>query len=104
MTGPRFDQKVMRNYIIDGRFHGFADAYEIVGGVQFSVGCTTLGAACRELVALARNEDRLIVSWSQYDGRIMRDASLTPEQGVVFADRYRDGKATAKRWYRQFHA
>jgi hypothetical protein len=61
----------------------------------------SLRASLGDLVGRARNQDRLIVSWSQHELGVIESADLGPSLFADFRDRYRDGKATASRWLTQ---
>lgn len=52
-----------------------------------------------ELIDRAEREDRLIVSWSKHDLRLMEAAlSGDSERLAILGQRYRDAKLTARRW------
>lgn len=57
------------------------------------------------LIDRAEREDRLIVSWSEHDLRVMREALAgDTELEAVLTRRHRDGRLTARRWRSITHA
>lgn len=56
-----------------------------------------LSSACRYVLRMAEREDRLIVSWSEHDLRVMHKGLKLAEHPAL-EQRYRDGKAIVKRW------
>jgi hypothetical protein len=61
-------------------------------------------AVLRGLLDRAEREDRLVVSWSQHDLRLMQDALAGDPPRLAQLDRcYRDAKATATRWWWKRH-
>jgi hypothetical protein len=61
----------------------------------------SLRASLGELLSRARNQDRLLVSWSQHELTVVEGADVGPGLLAEFRSRYRDGKATARRWLRR---
>ena len=59
--------------------------------------------AIREVVRRAENQDRLIVAWSQHELLLVQKACQADGLDKTFETHFRDGKATAKRWLRDFH-
>jgi hypothetical protein len=53
------------------------------------------------LVCRAEQEDRRIVSWSEHDWRLMRDALPDPERQQRLCTVYRNALSTARPWYRK---
>ena len=50
---------------------------------------------------LAKAQNRMIVSWSTHELVQIAEEELTPELFELFRAQYRDGKATAKAWFKQ---
>ena len=61
----------------------------------------SVGQAINELVRLADKQDRLIVSWSTHELNKIAESELSPGLLRLFKLNYRDGKATAKKWFQQ---
>jgi|ETNmetMinimDraft_8_1059916.scaffolds.fasta_scaffold09633_5 hypothetical protein len=72
---------------------GFLESYE---QRAYSIEQSINGTA-----RLAEAQNRLIVSWSTHELVQIAEGELSPELFEFFRGRYRDGKATAKAWFKQ---
>jgi len=106
-TGARFSDTrvVMSHYVVDPQLSRLGSAWTIDGPYRYDVRHESLSGALNAVIRLARSKNRLIVSWSQHDlGVIVQYGNLRGMLADELAARYRDGKATAKRWYRRHRA
>ena len=104
-TGDNFDsrQPVLIHYVVDPSFAGLGGDWSVSSMRRYEIRHASLGQALNEVIRLARSRDRLIVSWSQFDMQKVMEHGLTGMLADEFALRYRDAKATAKRWFREHH-
>ena len=93
---------VLRQDIVDPALDAVAGAVELSGDGEFyryDAELTPLRASLRSLVGRAVAQDRLIVSWSCFDKNIVVEFGTLDREGLTaFRARFRDGKATARRW------
>ena len=61
----------------------------------------SVGQSINDLARRANKQDRLIVSWSTYELNKIAESELSPGLLRLFKLNYRDGKATAKKWFQQ---
>ena len=57
-----------------------------------------------DLVRLAEDEDRLLVSWSSHDLTLFLENVSDPRTAAAIETRHRDAKLTARRWKNKYHA
>lgn len=91
----------LRHYIVDKRLAPIADRITMdsddIAEHEWIV--TTTRNAVTELLRLAEKQDRLLVAWSRHDFNIVAQGrGLSPYQHRQLVPRYRDAKATAKKW------
>jgi hypothetical protein len=91
------------HYVLDPTFQCVPDLHDIAPVYRYETRSASLGQALNEVIRLASKRDRLIVSWSQHEVRMVLENGLKGMLAEEFAHRYRDGKETAKRWKRAFH-
>ena len=59
----------------------------------------SVAQSINDLARRANKQGRLIVSWSTHELNKIAESELSPEVFHLFKDNYRDGKATAKKWF-----
>ena len=96
-TGP----PSLRHYIVDKRLAPIADQIVMDGDgiAEHEWVITTTRNAITELLRLAKKQDRLVIAWSRHDfGVVAKGRGLSSYQRRHLVPRYRDAKATAKKW------
>ena len=64
----------------------------------------SVGSSINDLARRAEKQDRRIVSWSTHEKTKIEEiaeSELSPSLFEMFEENYRDGKATARRWFQQ---
>ena len=61
----------------------------------------SVGQSINDLARRAKKQDRRIVSWSTHEMAKIAESELSPSLLRTFERNYRDGKATAKKWFQQ---
>ena len=61
----------------------------------------SVGQSINDLARRAKNQDRRIVSWSTHEMIKIAESELSPSLLRMFEHNYRDGKVTAKKWFKQ---
>ena len=61
----------------------------------------SVGQSINDLARRADNQDRRIVSWSTYEMIKIAESELSPSLLRMFEHNYRDGKVSAKKWFKQ---
>ena len=61
----------------------------------------SVGQSINDLARRANKQDRLIVSWSTHEMIKIAESELSPSLLRMFERNYRDGKVTAKKWFKQ---
>ena len=61
----------------------------------------SVGQSINDLARRAGNQDRRIVSWSTHEMIQIAESELSPSLLRMFEHNYRDGKITAKKWFKQ---
>jgi hypothetical protein len=75
-----------------------AVALEAPSIYRYDTSCRSLRQAYADLVGRADAQNRLMVSWSRHELTMSLEAGLPRNLLASFVERFRDGKATAKRW------
>jgi hypothetical protein len=99
---PDQGRLVMRNDLVDWGFAPLLNAtrphspwiYRYDGAMR------SLSGSYSDLVGRARAQNRLLVAWSRHELDVSLEAGLPRSLREEFVERFRDGKATAKRWKR----
>ena len=100
IKSPNQDHLVLRHDLVDP---AFAPLLEVVRPrspsiYRYDTSSRPLRQAYSDLVGRARAQDRLMVSWSRHELTMSLEAGLPRTLREDFVERFRDGKATAKRW------
>ena len=100
VKSPNQDRLVMRHDFVDRFFAPLLDAVRLEAPsiYRYDTSCRSLTQAYADLVGRARAQDRLMVSWSRHELTMSLEAGLPRNLLNSFVERFRDGKATAKRW------
>jgi hypothetical protein len=61
----------------------------------------SVGQSINDLARRADKQDRRIVSWSTHEMIKIAESELSPSLLRMFEHNYRDGKVTAKKWFKQ---
>ena len=61
----------------------------------------SVGQSINDLARRAKKQDRRIVSWSTHEMIKIAESELSPSLLRMFEHNYRDGKVTAKKWFKQ---
>ena len=83
--------------------------WPLVGEVELPPGAVgtyeqrpfSVGQSINDLARRAGNQDRRIVSWSTHEMIKIAEGELSPPLFRMFEHNYRDGKVTAKKWFKQ---
>ena len=81
----------------------------LVGEVELPLGAVgtyeqrpfSVGQSINDLARRADKQDRRIVSWSTHEMIKIAESELSPSLLRMFEHNYRDGKVTAKKWFKQ---
>ena len=95
---------VLRQDVVDPNLVEAAGAVDLGGDDdlhRYDTRCGRLRESLQAIVQRAVAQDRLIVSWSRHDWKVaVKYGDLDDDTVRVFSERFRDGKATARRWRR----
>jgi hypothetical protein len=97
---------VLRHDVIDPAFGSLTDVVPVKCEeylYRYDSDVRHRWVAVREVVRRAEHQDRLIVAWSQHELSLVREACAAQGLSDAFEQRFRDGKATARRWLRETH-
>lgn len=97
------DRLVLRHDILDPVFeplHGVVPVRCEQLLHRYDSDCRHPWIAIRDVVGRAEKQDRLIVAWSQHELQVVEKLCTAAGLSHTFSERFRDGKATARRWLR----
>lgn len=97
------DRLVLRHDVLDPAMAPLVGAATFESVHRYDTRACTLPQALADVLRRAKHQNRLIVSWSQHEGRIIGEAGNSAWVRRQLGRRYVDGKAMAKRWRTQRH-
>jgi hypothetical protein len=99
---PDQGRLVMRHDLVDWGFAPLPNAIRPQWPwiYRYDSAMRSLSGSYSDLVGRARAQNRLLVAWSRHELDASLEAGLPRSLREEFVERFRDGKATAKRWKR----
>ena len=95
---------VLRHDLVDRRYRPLLRAFSELGEPsvhRYDTDQRSLDRSIEGILQRAEHQDRLIVAWSQHELDVVWSACRNADFVEAFGARFRDGKATAKRWLRE---